>query len=370
MRNISSLFTKLAVAGVMTFSVMAVGIIGTAEARIPYNGDGMSTSSTPIFNAFYNVPNGVGDEADFVRVKPKAGTNAEYVNSLNAACNVGDAYTVRTYVHNGASPDYNNNGSGSAVARDVVVKMTAPLNTPASTFQFKSTISASNASSVTDTATIKCGDKTVKLSLIAGSVQTYSKPIGFKTVSDSAVNGSLKIGSRVQGSGDVWGCWDDRVIVTFEVKIEKVPAQPKESIGVCKDVVVRESDGRTIRVTVSGTTENATIVGYEINFGDGTIVKEQTATHIYAKDGTYTVVGRVQVKYADGTTKWVTADKCKQVVKFTTPEQPEEPETPEEPEIPPVMPETGAAGAIALFTGVSAAGAAAHRFVTTRRLNK
>ncbi|MGI9028276.1 MAG: hypothetical protein ACR2FM_05570 [Candidatus Saccharimonadales bacterium] len=209
-------------------TLMASSLSGVATAAVAYDPNGTPTAKTPIFNQFYNVPNGVGNEADFVRVKPKAGTNADYVNAISAACAANEVYTVRTYVHNGADPAYNTQDNASAVARNTVLKMTAPLNTPAAQFEFKSTISASNAASLTDNGFVTCNaGKQVKLTLVPSSVQTYSKPLNFQTAPDSAVNGSLKIGSRTQGSGEVFACWDDRVIVTYDVKVvEEIKTTP------------------------------------------------------------------------------------------------------------------------------------------------
>lgn len=383
MRTFNSLFTKVMAVSVISASLLSVGFIGTAEARTKYENGGTTTTKTPVFNDFYDVPYGVGDEADFVRVKPAAGTNADYISTLNAACNIGDTFTVRTYVHNGSSPDYNDNGDGSAVAHDVVVKMLADLNQEKNSFGFKSTISASNAASVTDSATLNCGDKVVKLSLVAGTVQTYSKPLGFKTVTDSAVNGSLKIGSRVQGSGDVWGCWDDRVIVTYEVKVEKKKevVEPKTVVAICEGLVVKPLTGRTVRVSVEdATVENATVLGYRINFGNNVVVNEQTAEYTYDSDGTKTIVGYVNVRYDEGAkkgqTEYITSDDCEKKITFKAdekPEVPEEPETPVTPVTPddrPPLPATGAAGMLLGVSGASALGALGHRFVTIRRLKK
>ncbi len=214
----------LAAASVM---LVTVGMSGTASAAVQYDPNGTPTTKTPVFNQFYGVPNGVGNEADFVRVKTKAGTNADYANNINGACAADEVYTVRTYVHNGADPAYNTAENASAVTRDAVVAMTAPLNALQNQFEFKSTISASNAAKVTDNGFLTCANgKKVKLSLVPSSVQTYSKPLGFQGAADSSVNGSLKIGSRVQGSGDVFACWDDRVIVSYDVKV----VVPKEEV--------------------------------------------------------------------------------------------------------------------------------------------
>lgn len=371
MKTINKFLSRLATTIVVLVAVSAIGFSGTAQARIQYSPNGNGTSATPVFNQFYNVPNGVGDEADFVRVKPKAGGNGDYVNSLNDACNVGSSFNVRTYVHNGADPSLNGNGSGSAVARNVVLRQTAPLNKAQNSFKFDSTITANNAATVSDSATLNCNGKTVKLSLVANSVQTYSKSLGFQGAPDNSVNGTLKLGSQVQGSGDVWACWDDRVIVVYEVKVETVPPTPVVGDGVCKvnDIVVLNQDKRNVRATVNGVTtgQGASIVGYEINWGDGSAVSsKQTDTHTYTKDGTYKIVGRVQVKLADGTTKWVTSVDCTRTVKFEAGKPPVVP-----PVTPPTttttLPDTGAGSIFGIFAGVSAASAGAYQIVMRRR---
>ena len=314
--------TSIAIIIALVMAAVAFLALGATNAQQRYDENGTPTSKTPVFNNFYDVPNGVGNEADFVRVKPKAGTNADYVSTLSAACNVGDSYNVRTYIHNGADPAGNGNGNGVAVARNVVLAMTAPLKTDGSNFNFTSKITASNAATVSDTGVIMCGNKTVRLELVPSSVQTYSKFLGFQTVSDGAVNGTLKIGSRVQGSGDQWACWEDRVIVVYEVKVVEIPTPPPVvSTGVCKaPAVIVNNNKREATVTVNSSTKNATVVGYEIDWGDGTAKStSKTATHQYAKDGSYTIVTRVQIKFADGTTKWVNGSDCNYTITIKKP---------------------------------------------------
>lgn len=219
-----------------TVAVFSVAVLlgaanpGLVQARTQYQDNGTSTTATPVFNEFYDVPNAVGDEADFVRLRPQGSTdNAAYVSVLNAACNEGDAFTVRTYVHNGADPAQNNNGAGTAVAHGVKVAMVAPIGATQSSFTFTSTISATNAATVSDLGKLNCNNnKTVKLTLVPGTVKTYSQPIGYNTEADSAINGLLPIGSQVHASGDQWGCWQDRIIVTYDVKVTAVTTPPVE----------------------------------------------------------------------------------------------------------------------------------------------
>lgn len=369
MKAFSKLFTTPLVAAVVLGTAL-FGFSGSASAACwQYNGDGMTTSTTPTYNNICNVPYGVGNEADWVRVRQSTNGNVEdnqnnpdYTDSLTAACSAGDKFDVHYYVHNDASPDYNNNGSGSAVAHDVQLAMNAPLGTAASKFTFGGTLTASNAGSVQDTATLNCGSNQVQLSLVPGTVHVYSEQYGWKDLADSAVNSTTKLGSPIFGSGDQWGCWNYRIVVVYQVAVQKKPT-PKASTGVCTAPNVT-ADNRTVKVTVNGSTQNATIVAYEIDFGDGTTSPNQTASHTYAKSVTKAnIVTRVKVKFANGTTKWVSADDCNHPLTFaTTP--------PTTPKVPPVLPNTGAGDLIGLFAAVTTAGAVAYRFFLSRRLGR
>lgn len=370
MKNIVKYIRNFVVVGVSVVALAAPGLTGIASAQVKYDPNGTPTTKTPVFNQFYDVPDGVGNEADFVRIKPQAGTNADYANSLNSACNVGDAYTVRTYIHNGADPSYNNNGAGSAVAHNVKVAMQAPLNSKFDTFMFNSVVTASNATKVADSATLNCNGKTVKLTLVPGSVQTYSKQLGFQGAPDSAVNGSLGISSHVAGSGDVWACWPERVIVTYTVKVTSVP-QPAPSAGQCKAVSVTTDKNRTVKVNVDGSTTNAQIVGYKIDFGDGTVVDKQAATHQYAKDGTYKIVAQVQVKLANGQTVWKTAETCEKQVTFTSNKPPKVTPPPAHKLTPPTtLVNTGPGAMLGIFAAVTAASTVAYRWFIGRKLSQ
>jgi hypothetical protein len=88
------------------------------------------------------------------------------------------------------------------VAHGVKLAMSAPLGQSGTSFKFASTISASNAASVSDDATLLC-DNNVELKLIPQTVKIYSKVLGYNTLPNSAVNGTTSIGSNVLGSGDV-----------------------------------------------------------------------------------------------------------------------------------------------------------------------
>ncbi len=401
---------KLAVASLLSASAFALATMSGAQAaQIPYvPGQPLDSPTTPAFNVYTNVPNGVGNEADFVRVRPSTGDvtnngasgerNALYVNGLEAACNVGDMYDVRTYVHNGANADRNDNGNGVAVAHDVKVGMNAPLDTTSTTFTFSSSISASNATGVSDTGKLYCGSKNVRLELVPSSVKVYSKFLGWNTISDSAVNGTTKIGTHVLGSGDVWACWDERVFIAYIVKVVEVPTPPAP-VYVCDLLSINKLGENKYRFTVNYTAKNgATFKDVSYDFGDGTKTVDDTEVdHSYtAKNATFTVVATVnfmlngQVVSNTGAncskTITITKDNCPVPGKENLPKDSPDCKTDNcpvpgktnlpknSPDCKPTvltattLPNTGAGSIVAIFVAVSAAAGVAYSFVT-RRIN-
>jgi hypothetical protein len=141
------------------------------------------------------------------------------------------------------------------------------------------------------------------------------------------------------------------------------PATPLPSSAECKNITAHTLPNRQVRVTVQGTTQNAQITGYTIDFGDGTtpttvntpeFVTASSApaqTHQYERDGTYTITASVHVRYADGRTEVKSAEDCQTNVTFATPATPVA-ETK-------ILPETGAgmaAGIAAAFGTASSGG--------------
>ena len=367
---------------------------GTAQAaQIPWvPGQPLPTTSTPAFNVFTNIPYGVGNEADFVRIRPSTGDgtnngpngerNALFVDPMNAACNVGDMYDIRTYIHNGADDDYNDNGNGTAVAHGAKLAMTAPLNTTSNKFSFKSTISANQVATVVDTGTLNCASN-VQLQLVPQTVKVFTRTLGWQSASDSSVNGTMNIGSRVAGSGDVWGCWDERITVVYVVKVVAVPQTPAYT---CDLLSVTKIDNRKYKFDVKYTAKNgATFKGVSFDYGDGKTGTDDT--HTYDKDGTYNVVASVTFT-VNGQDKTVTGDACAKPVTVTKENcevpgkenypkgAPEckvcdvNPELPyDSPDCVHELPNTGAGSIAGIFAAVTVAGAFAHRFMMRRRLN-
>lgn len=389
MKNFSTITKNFAIALTALGMLVGVGLSSglASAAQIPYDPAGTPTSKTPVFNQFTNVPSGVGDESDFVRLRPSTGdvtstsNNGAYISSLSAACNKGDKFDVRTYVHNGADPNFNLNGTGSAVAHNVQVAMTAPLGTTNSTFNFNSTVSASNAASVTDGGVLNCNGKQVKLTIVPGTVKTYSKTVGFVSETDAAVNGTLKIGSRVHGSGDQWACFDDRITIAYIVTVEEL-VQPKPVTATCDLFNIEVGDNRTIKVSqFQYTATNAAYKYVVINWDAGKTNASTAAitdaaqvkgqTHQYSADGTYLVSATVHFTSADNNDLVATTEKCQQQVKFDTKVPPVvTPVTvvPPTPAKPTALVNTGAGSTAALFATVTAAAAGIYQWSIRRRL--
>lgn len=377
--NISK-FVKSAFIALVIAVVGIAGLETVSAAQIDYNNPNNQPIKNARFNAYTNVPAGVGNEADFVRLRKSTGdptvaaVQNDFIDPVNASCKVGEKFDIRTYVHNSANAEFNNNGSGSAVAHNVTVAMQAPLNTNGKQFKFTSSINASNASSVTDKGTLNCSDE-VRLKLVPKSVHVYSKSYGWKGAGDSAVNGSLKIGSRSVGSGDVWGCWEDRVVVVYVVEVVKVPKVP--STAKCEALAVTVFENRRIKARVVSTAQNATVTGYRIDWGDGSSSNQQEDEHTYAKAGDYKVVGSVQVRFADGSTKWLTGESCEKSLTFKEEidncpipgkeHLPADSDKCKEP-VPQVLPATGPADIAGIFAATTLAGAIAYN-VVYRRFN-
>jgi hypothetical protein len=354
------------------FAATAVSFVALATfaspivSAIPYTGDNTPPAPAPAFNVYTGVPS-EGNEADFFRGKVEGDTSAS-VNDVRSSCETGKRFTLRVYVHNGASVDLNNGGNGPSVAKNSKVKVDLKNATAKSAFAPEAAISASNAATVNDGMTITCTDgKTVNLNYVTGTAKQFSRA-GTKALSDSIVTTGALVGTD-NPDGNVWGCWEQRVYVTLTVEVKEAP-KPVVGDGVCKvtDVTIVDRSKRTVKSTVTGVTtgQGASIVGYEINWGDGTITKNISDTHTYAKDGTYTITARVQVRMPDGTTKWVTSPECTRKVTFEAGKPPVVP-----PVTPPTtittLPETGVGGLAGIFTGTTVLAAGAHHIVTRRR---
>lgn len=312
-------YKKIIARSLVGLFALTVAVVGMASTRTA----SAQQQTTPIFNAFTNVQ-GSGNEKDFVRLRkssgdPKAGVVSNpFIDPVNATCNVGDQFDVRTYVHNGAHPEGNQSGNGNAIAHDTTVKMTAPLGTNGNKFVFGGTISASNAATVVDNGTLNCASN-VRLELVPSKVFVYSLATQqWVSAPDSAVNGSLKVGSRVAGSGDVWACWDERVLVVYVVKVVAIPQVPEYKCDLLTVTKLGGANSRRYKFDVSYTAKNgATFKDVTYDFGDGTSATVGASTeHEYAKAGKFMAKATVNFM-VNGVAKSHTSNDCAKEVTVT-----------------------------------------------------
>ena len=373
----------------LSFFVLTLNTASSVyAAQIDYNNPNNQPIQNPTFNAYTNVPAGVGNEADFVRLRKSNGdptvpaNQNDFSDPLSNGCSVGQKFDIRTYIHNSANTEFNNNGNGSAVAHNVTVAMKAPLGQTAKKFTFESSVSSSNATSVTDTGTLNC-DNEVQLKLVPQTVKVYTKHLGWNSATDSAVNGSLKVGSRVAGSGDQWGCWEDRIVVVYVVEVVAKP-QPPTPTYTCDAITIEKIGERKYLFGIRYTAINgASLKSVAYDFGDSNSKTVSTtpfsAEHEYAKAGEYKVTTTLTFM-VNNKDKAVTDSKCATTIKTSVTPCPINPSLPKDsPDCketptsqPPVteIPSTGAGEIIAGLFGTSATAYGAYAWVASRRALK
>lgn len=297
----------------------------------------------------------------------------EYKDVTNADPN--DVVQVMLWHHNRQNP------TAGPMANNVRVRFVVP-NSYGKSHVITGISSADNAPTISDGTTVNTAPKDTDISYVAGSAKfrynkgaadgkpecetgfAYPPDSCYATVSlpDSVVTSGVNL-DTIRG-GPLRGCNAHHETVAIKVVVKEKPVPPVSS-GVCKAATLDVYADRKVQVTVTGTVNNAEIIGYEIDFGDGTKSNKQTADHQYAKDGTYHIVTKVNVKLADGTTQWVTSDDCKKSITFEGDKPPVvTPVTPVT--TPEVLADTGPGDIAALFLASTIAGMIAYRFVWLR----
>ncbi|HEY1645236.1 MAG TPA: hypothetical protein VGF75_02525, partial [Candidatus Saccharimonadales bacterium] len=328
----------------------------------------------------------LGNEPDFVRIRQsstnttsptatqdEAADPAYSIGSISAACTPGQEFDVWNYLHNNAYTQDNDNGSGSAVATGVTGDLSVPLGTAnaGTTFNFGYTVSASNATTVSDSANLDCSND-VSLSLVPGSIHVLISPTGswqdLIPESTSSLNTPIALGNPVWGSGSEWGCWDYRILITYEVEVTPVP--PTQTPAVCSGITNDAADIESVNYTAN----SANVTGILLNLYSGTstsgtpVASSNQVPYTFANLAAgqqYTVVATVQSSNLGN----ISSPNCQ--VTFTTPTTPPPVTTTSAPTST-TLPNTGpgTAGTVGIFAGVTVLGAALYNWVIRRRLAK
>ena len=299
----------------------------------------------------------------------------EYTDVTNAKPD--DVVRVQLWHHNRENP-------AGPLANNVKVHFSVPTNFGKS-HDITGTSSADNAPTISDATTVNTGQEETKVEFIPGSSKfrfnkgaqdgrtecetgfNYPPASCYATVSlpDSVITTGVNL-DTFRG-GPLRGCNAHHETVIIDVVVKKKTTHPPVSTGMCKVATLDVFADRKVKVTVVGKVSNAEIIGYEIDFGDGTKSNQQSAYHQYEKDGTYRIVTKVNVKYADGTTEWVTSEDCMKSITFEGEKPPVV--TPVNTPSATVLPDTGAGDIVGAFMAISFAGMLAYRFVWLRQYN-
>ncbi len=356
-------FTKKITLAIASFAAVAFIATGVSHADIPYSGPTTPPSPVPAFNVFSGsnlpAPMPSNGEQDFFQGRVPVNGNMNegttpFTDPVNSSCTNNQIIQLHIYVHNGASQYENNNGTGQSVMHGAKVQVALPdANTAATTFSPTATLSANNATTISDKVSIICNGQPVELQYITGSASQYSIGSGVLPLSDSIITSGASIQSE-KVPGDVWGCWDERVYVVLAVKVV-VPQKPP--VPPTCNLITLDSDYRTVRVkSVGFTAGDSTVANLMLDFGDGNKATIKTSqlpySHVYSADGTYHV--RVTL---DTSTGYVTSNGCVAIV--TIKNQPVNPVTPVTP--PKNLVNTGPGDMIGIFAAVTLIAALAHR---------
>ncbi len=280
-----------------------------------------------------------------------------YTNSANAKACEELEYSIR--LHN----------SGYTAVNNINVVATLPSAASTSnTSTMTATYTDGVVPSTTASATVNL-DSAQSISYEAGTTKLYNASGSLiKTEGDNINSSGVNVGS-LNGSTTEF--------LNFKAKINcPTPVTPAYS---CDELSLVAEAGKTVKLTAFNTTatNGATFSNAVIDWGDNssklTTANVVGQTHQYSNFGTYTVVATANFS-VDGTTKSATSVSCQKQVTFTQNQPPVvvPPATPSSPSTPAPtqLVNTGAGNIVGIFAATTAAGAAAYRFMVSRRLSR
>ncbi len=264
--------------------------------------------SGPMFNVHTGVDYGIDNESDFLRIRKSDGTKVNTIEACSGELN------LWFYVHNGQSslnnsvdnsgaPTATNQGVGVATNTRVSIR---PLPTTYGKSQtLTGKITADNADTVTDTASITCASDDIKVEYESiEQLYLYNPTLeaGYALSGDITSEAGAQLGFA---GGRMPGCWDYRTIILVKVKITKKPPVVKLCVLADPNKISRTKYDLTANVTATNTTvqsytftvkNSANVVVDTKVFNTSAL--SQTYNFEQATPGTYTV--KAVVMTADG----------------------------------------------------------------------
>lgn len=220
MKSIFKRMPKKLFAAVATVALVA-GIASQALAGFgpnrptrPWN-EGLNGFDHVTFNSFTGVPNGIGDERNFLR-GVQVGRDSAWSDPVNGVDHNAEV-EMKIYIHNNASSTLN--ASGEGVAKNVKVRADLPTGL-SQTQQVTSYISADNAQpkEIWDTLDMTgANNGFFELDYVEGSAKMFDHESDKTTaISDNLVNGGVTLPNQK-------GCFEYVREITFRVKV-KMPS--------------------------------------------------------------------------------------------------------------------------------------------------
>ncbi|HVS79062.1 MAG TPA: PKD domain-containing protein [Candidatus Saccharimonadales bacterium] len=347
---------RIGVAG----AVLATGIAGAAAVLAATNWGPSRPTFTWASPATYVTFNSItdnpsyGDERQLLEARDLNSPTTDYAKTTTVTD--GEDVVLEVYFHNDAASNL------ALVANNTKVKFDLPT-TSATTLSPTAYISADNANpgQVWASADLT-SSQPFTISYEPGSAKLYTNYVNGIQISDAVANGGTLIGSNGP-DGKVPGCAQNSGYVTIRVKVHMTPQQ--QPVYSCDALHVTSEGNRAYNYSVDATAKNgATITGYSFDFGDGNVVDSanNTASHTYVKDGTYTATATVKFNVGDSQ-KTV---NCSQTITVSTPPV-TPPTTPTPTPKAKSLPNTGPGDVLGIFTGASSLGAVSHYVVNRRR---
>lgn len=233
--HIKNMLTYIPKKLVATFAVLAVVLGIAVAAQAGFGPDGRETRAWSasengydhvVFNSFTGVPNGIGDERDFLR-GVQVGRDATWIDPVNGVEQDAEV-EAKIYIHNNADPLQNTvpdgNGGFVGIAENVTVKVELPSGIKQS-HDVKALIGATNATptSIFDTLSMTGANSGYfELAYVPGSAKLHTG--GSTTaLSDNLVNGGVNL-------DDQKGCFEFVREITFRMKVKMPEYQVFKSV--------------------------------------------------------------------------------------------------------------------------------------------
>ena len=206
-RLLAGAMSVLVIAGLSTTVFAGFGPDRPTKAWSP-NVDGFDHVT---FNSFTGVPNGIGDERDFLRGY-QVGRDNKWTDPVQNVTQ-GAEVEAKVYIHNGADARLNDKPGQPGVAKNVKVRVAVPKGV-AKSQQAKAYISADNAKpgTIDDSLDLTgANGGFFELAYVPGSAKLH-RGGAVTALNDSLVTTGVNL-------GDQKGCFDFVEEVTFRVKV-------------------------------------------------------------------------------------------------------------------------------------------------------